>query len=207
MKRWKSFIVVSLTSLPGTARKRRPRSITQGPHGMLAGDPMSLRFLHKLGASLLSRRPLCGGVRGEAYASTFGTAHQHVESLNFEHDCCLWWIGTGRGRLVPWRARRYPRAPPDAPKRAAPPETLLSRSRDPRQQDAFLHPRADTTDRCVVRFSKRTVSRGGVSLVESIAAEVIQNAARVIGSSISARGRNEAEARLHPVAMDYGSWR
>ena len=43
-----------------------------GPHGMLAGDSMSLRFFHKLGASLLSRRPLCGGVRGEAYAGTFG---------------------------------------------------------------------------------------------------------------------------------------
>ena len=29
-----------------------------GPHGMLAGDSMSLRFFHKLGASLLSRSPL-----------------------------------------------------------------------------------------------------------------------------------------------------
>ena len=29
-----------------------------GPHGMLAGDSMSLRFFHKLGASLLSRTPL-----------------------------------------------------------------------------------------------------------------------------------------------------
>jgi len=43
-----------------------------GPHGMLAGDSMSLRFFHKLGASLLSRRPLCGGIRGKAYAGTFG---------------------------------------------------------------------------------------------------------------------------------------
>jgi anaerobic selenocysteine-containing dehydrogenase len=43
-----------------------------GPHGMLAADSMSLRFFHRLGASLLSRRPLCGGVRGEAYAGTFG---------------------------------------------------------------------------------------------------------------------------------------
>jgi anaerobic selenocysteine-containing dehydrogenase len=45
-----------------------------GPHGMLAGDSMSLRFFHRLGATLLSRRPLCGGVRGEAYAGTFGAA-------------------------------------------------------------------------------------------------------------------------------------
>ena len=43
-----------------------------GPHGMLAGDSMSLRFFHKLGASLLSRTPLCGGIRSTAYAATFG---------------------------------------------------------------------------------------------------------------------------------------
>lgn len=45
-----------------------------GPHGMLAGDSMSLRFFHKLGASLLSRAPLCGGIRAAAYAGTFGAA-------------------------------------------------------------------------------------------------------------------------------------
>jgi anaerobic selenocysteine-containing dehydrogenase len=45
-----------------------------GPHGMLAGDSMSLRFFHKLGASLLSRTPLCGGIRAAAYAVTFGAA-------------------------------------------------------------------------------------------------------------------------------------
>jgi anaerobic selenocysteine-containing dehydrogenase len=43
-----------------------------GPHGMLAGDSMSLRFFHRLGASQLSRSPLCGGIRAAAYASTFG---------------------------------------------------------------------------------------------------------------------------------------
>src|SRR2546421_91452 len=43
-----------------------------GPHGMLAGDSMSLRFFHRLGASLLARSPLCGGIRSAAYASTFG---------------------------------------------------------------------------------------------------------------------------------------
>jgi anaerobic selenocysteine-containing dehydrogenase len=43
-----------------------------GPHGMLAGDSMSLRFFHKIGASLLSRSPLCGGIRSAAYAGTFG---------------------------------------------------------------------------------------------------------------------------------------
>ena len=43
-----------------------------GPHGMLAGDSMSLRFFHRLGATLLSRRPLCGGIKSTAYEATFG---------------------------------------------------------------------------------------------------------------------------------------
>jgi anaerobic selenocysteine-containing dehydrogenase len=43
-----------------------------GPHGFLAGGSMDLRFFHKLGASRLARRPLCGGVKGEAFVGTFG---------------------------------------------------------------------------------------------------------------------------------------
>ena len=38
-----------------------------GPHGMLSGDSMSLRFFHKLGATQLFRGALCGGVRSEAW--------------------------------------------------------------------------------------------------------------------------------------------
>lgn len=45
-----------------------------GPHGELAGGSMDRRFFHKLGASLLSRGPLCGLVRGAAYASLYGGA-------------------------------------------------------------------------------------------------------------------------------------
>jgi anaerobic selenocysteine-containing dehydrogenase len=44
-----------------------------GPHGFLAGDSMSSRFLHRLGATQLYRRALCGGVRSEAWAGTYGT--------------------------------------------------------------------------------------------------------------------------------------
>ena len=33
---------------------------------------MDLRFFHKLGASLLARRPLCGGVKSEAFLGTYG---------------------------------------------------------------------------------------------------------------------------------------
>ncbi len=43
-----------------------------GPHGLLAGDSMSLRFFHKLGATQLFRRAMCGGVRSEAWTGTYG---------------------------------------------------------------------------------------------------------------------------------------
>ena len=43
-----------------------------GPQGMLASDSMSLRFFHRLGATLVNRSPMCGGIRTEAYAGTFG---------------------------------------------------------------------------------------------------------------------------------------
>ena len=45
-----------------------------GPHGQLAVGSMDRRFFHKLGATLLDRGPLCGGVRGAAYESLFGNA-------------------------------------------------------------------------------------------------------------------------------------
>lgn len=44
-----------------------------GPHGMLSGASMDMRFFHKLGATRLNRPPICGGVRTEAYVSMFGS--------------------------------------------------------------------------------------------------------------------------------------
>jgi anaerobic selenocysteine-containing dehydrogenase len=53
-----------------------PQAVTPlnyaGPHGFLAGDSMSARFFHMLGATQLYRRSLCGGVRSEAWAGTYG---------------------------------------------------------------------------------------------------------------------------------------
>jgi anaerobic selenocysteine-containing dehydrogenase len=43
-----------------------------GPHGFLAGDSMSSRFFNRIGASQLYRRALCGGVRSDAWAGTYG---------------------------------------------------------------------------------------------------------------------------------------
>jgi len=45
-----------------------------GPHGLLAGGSMDLRFFHRLGATLLDRGPLCGGIRTEAWTGTYGAA-------------------------------------------------------------------------------------------------------------------------------------
>lgn len=45
-----------------------------GPHGELAGGSMDRRFFYQMGATMLNRGPLCGGVRGGAYASLFGNA-------------------------------------------------------------------------------------------------------------------------------------
>jgi anaerobic selenocysteine-containing dehydrogenase len=44
-----------------------------GPHGFLAGGSMDLRFFHRMGATLLDRKPLCGGIRTESWVGTFGT--------------------------------------------------------------------------------------------------------------------------------------
>ena len=53
-----------------------PQTVTPlnyaGPHGMLAAESMSLRFFHRMGASQLYRRALCGGVRAEAWLGTYG---------------------------------------------------------------------------------------------------------------------------------------
>ena len=43
-----------------------------GPHGKISADAMSARFFHKMGATKLDRKPLCGGVRGLAYSSLYG---------------------------------------------------------------------------------------------------------------------------------------
>jgi len=45
-----------------------------GPHGELAGGSMDRRFFYQMGATMLNRGPLCGGVRGTAYTSLFGVA-------------------------------------------------------------------------------------------------------------------------------------
>jgi len=45
-----------------------------GPHGELGTASMDRRFFYHMGATLLDRGPLCGGVKSAAYASLFGNA-------------------------------------------------------------------------------------------------------------------------------------
>ncbi len=57
-----------------------------GPHGILAGGSMDLRFFHRLGATLLDRSPLCGGIRSEAWAATYGAAAPGIPPEQIEHS-------------------------------------------------------------------------------------------------------------------------
>ena len=73
---WDEALEIIRGRVSGIIESHGPQAVLPlnyaGPHGMLAADSMSLRFFHKLGASLLSRSPLCGGIRAAAYAGTFG---------------------------------------------------------------------------------------------------------------------------------------
>ena len=62
-----------------------------GPHGQLAVGSMDRRFFHRLGASLLDRGPLCGGVRGAAYTSLFGEAPGMPPEQAAEADLIAVW--------------------------------------------------------------------------------------------------------------------
>jgi len=73
---WEAALDAVHAGLTAVMAEHGPQAILPlnyaGPHGMLAGGSMDLRFFHKLGASLLDRRPLCGGIRAEAWMGTFG---------------------------------------------------------------------------------------------------------------------------------------
>jgi anaerobic selenocysteine-containing dehydrogenase len=73
---WEEALDVIHAEFTAIMRRHGPQAIAPlnyaGPHGQLAGGSMDLRFFHRLGASRLNRAALCGGVRSEAYAATFG---------------------------------------------------------------------------------------------------------------------------------------
>jgi len=62
-----------------------------GPHGELAGGSMDRRFFYHMGATLLNRGPLCGGVAGGAYNSLFGAAPGMPPMQVLHSDLVLVW--------------------------------------------------------------------------------------------------------------------
>ncbi len=62
-----------------------------GPHGLLSYDSMSLRFMHRLGASHVYRRSLCGGVRSEAWSGTYGAAAGAPPEIAEDADLIIVW--------------------------------------------------------------------------------------------------------------------
>jgi anaerobic selenocysteine-containing dehydrogenase len=62
-----------------------------GPHGELAAGSMDRRFFYQMGATMLNRGPLCGGVRGGAYSSIFGNAPGMPPMQVVHSDLVLVW--------------------------------------------------------------------------------------------------------------------
>lgn len=75
--------------------KHGPQSVLPlnyaGPHGQLAMGSMDYRFFHRLGATQLDRKPLCGGVRAAAYASLFGAAPGMMPEQAEHSDLIVVW--------------------------------------------------------------------------------------------------------------------
>ncbi len=73
---WDEALDLAHAGLSDVLRRHGAQAIVPfnyaGPHGMLADGSMDRRFFHKLGASLLDRGPLCGGIRSLSYTSMFG---------------------------------------------------------------------------------------------------------------------------------------
>ena len=73
---WEAALDLIYTRFTAIQQQYGPEAIVPlnyaGPHGFLAAGSMDLRFFHKLGASRLARRPLCGGVKSEAFMGTYG---------------------------------------------------------------------------------------------------------------------------------------
>lgn len=75
---WKEALDLVFNGFTKAIKEHGPESVLPfnyaGPHGELAGGSMDRRFFYQMGATMLNRGPLCGGVRGGAYTSLFGNA-------------------------------------------------------------------------------------------------------------------------------------
>ncbi|NOR63502.1 MAG: molybdopterin-dependent oxidoreductase [Rhodobacteraceae bacterium] len=92
---WDEALGYIYTGFSKAIARHGPQSIVPfnyaGPHGELAGGSMDRRFFYTLGATLLNRGPLCGAVRGGAYASLFGNAPGMPPEQAAHSDLILVW--------------------------------------------------------------------------------------------------------------------
>ena len=74
---WEEALDEVHAGIQKTIDRHGPQSVVPfnyaGPHGLLADGSMDRRFFHRLGASLVDRGPLCGGIRALAHSSLFGS--------------------------------------------------------------------------------------------------------------------------------------
>ena len=92
---WDAALTLVHDGIADAINKFGPQSVMPlnyaGPHGMVQGDSMSMRFFHKLGATQLYRRSLCGAVRGEAWSGTYGNVPGCPPELCAEADLNVVW--------------------------------------------------------------------------------------------------------------------
>jgi len=92
---WDEALARIHAGLAGAIDAHGPQSVLPlnyaGPHGEIAGGSMDRRFFHKLGATLLNRGPLCGGVRGTAYTSLYGGAPGMAPEQARDADLIVVW--------------------------------------------------------------------------------------------------------------------
>ena len=92
---WENALSLIAEKTKAVIKQYGPESVLPfnyaGPHGQLAVGSMDRRFFYKMGASLLDRGPLCGGVRGAAYTSLFGNAPGMPPEQAAEADLIAVW--------------------------------------------------------------------------------------------------------------------
>ena len=92
---WEEALDIVHDGFSAAIDKYGPQSVLPfnyaGPHGQLAGGSMDRRFFHKMGASLLSRGPLCGAVKSTAYASLFGNSPGMPVEQALDSDLIVIW--------------------------------------------------------------------------------------------------------------------
>lgn len=101
---WEEALDTIFERFSDSIEKHGPETIAPlnyaGPHGMLAGGSMDMRFFNRLGASQLLRGSFCGGVRAEAFKGTYGkTVPMRPEHIAQAKLVIIWGINVSVSNL------------------------------------------------------------------------------------------------------------